>query len=103
MGFQPSTADLDYPGKLQRLAQAHVPAASGTADREDNSEERGADESAPLAADDAQVCLFVSSGIHLCQVQSAVSAHHPQCHFRNYLYETCTVLVCAIVRCCLGH
>ena len=55
-GFQPSAADLDYPGKLERLAEAHDPAASGAADRGDSREETEADERAPLADDNAQVC-----------------------------------------------
>ena len=57
-GFQPSAADLDYPGKLERLAEAHDPAASDAADRGDNGEEGEADEQAPLAGDDVQVCCI---------------------------------------------
>ena len=57
-GFQPSSADLDYPGKLERLAEAHDPAASGADDRGDSREEGEGDERAPLASGDAQVgCL----------------------------------------------
>ena len=57
-GFQPSAADLDYPGKLERLAEAHDLAASGAADRGDSREEGEADEQAPLAGNDAQVCCM---------------------------------------------
>lgn len=76
-GFQPSAADLDYPDKLERLAQAHDPAASSTADRGVSREEGEADERAPLASNDAQVCCMKRKQTAACyrQVRSTLSQH----------------------------
>jgi len=60
-GFQPSAADLDYPGKLLRLAQAPPPdGAAAAAGREGTDAAQQPDERAPLvqdggASEDAQV------------------------------------------------
>jgi len=63
-GFQPSAADLDYPGKLQRLAQAAAPGgAAAAAGREGADAAQQPDERAPLAQDggaseDAQMSVW---------------------------------------------
>lgn len=44
VGFQPSVADLDFPGKLQRLAQAQASEAAGGADQESPDANPGAGE-----------------------------------------------------------
>ena len=56
VGFQPSAADLDFPGKLQRLAQAQASEGAGGADQENpdpslGAGERDGGEQAPLVGD----------------------------------------------------